>query len=142
VTHVLLPVCLLVRRRDDVAVIGEALLRSVVGQGDGPIAWALERPVSTVRAWIRRFRSVAERVRVLFTVLLVELDPEPEVPEPMGSAAADAVAAVFAARGGVVRRFGAQVSLLSVWGLASAVTCGTLLAPAIKAAGINTNRLW
>lgn len=138
----MLPVSLLLRRCDEVSVIGNALLRSAVGQGYGPIAWALERPLSTVRGWIRRWRSVAERVRVLFTVLLVDLDPEPQVPESMGSSPADAVAMVFAARGGAVRRFGGRVSFLSAWELASAVTLGTLLAPVIKAAGINTNRLW
>jgi hypothetical protein len=82
---VLLPVGVLIRRRDEVGVVGDALLRSAVGQGYRRIAWALELPVSTVRGWIRRLRSQVEQVRVVFTVLGVELAGHPDLPEPAGS---------------------------------------------------------
>jgi hypothetical protein len=53
----------------------------------------------------------------------------------------DAIAAIYAAYSAVVTRFGAVVSLLSVWELASAITGGTLLGSAIRVVGINTSGL-
>ena len=74
-THVLLAVSCLLRRADGVDVIGAALRAKASGAGHRPIAQRLERPVSTVRGWLRAFAGNAEKVRAAFTGLLVELDP-------------------------------------------------------------------
>jgi predicted amidophosphoribosyltransferase len=62
-THVLIPDKLLLRRVDEVDVIGSALLRSSLGDRYNKIATAISRPLSTVRGWIRRFRAKAEMIR-------------------------------------------------------------------------------
>ena len=56
-THVLLPELLLLRRADTAAVIGTALTAKATGRGHRWIAALLDRPVSTVRAWLRRRRQ-------------------------------------------------------------------------------------
>jgi hypothetical protein len=73
-THVLLPSSTLVRRADTVAVIGRALLAKAAGARHRSIAALLDRPVSTVRGWLRRFDARADSLRVLFTALLHALD--------------------------------------------------------------------
>ena len=105
-THVLLPELLLVRRADTAAVIGEALTLKAVGRGHRAIATMLDRPVGTVRAWLRRFASRAEGIRVLFTGLLFVLDPEADGPRPAGSLFADAVEVIGLAAAAAVRMFG------------------------------------
>jgi hypothetical protein len=126
---VLLPVVGLVRRADAVVVIGAALVAAAAGWGHRRIAEGLGCAAGTVRGWLRRFASRAEAVRVAFTALLCALDPDPPVPGPAGGPVADAVAAVLAAAGAVVRRWGAPVFGLSPWELAAAVTGGRLLMP-------------
>jgi predicted deacylase len=95
-----------------------------------------------VRGWLRRFASRAGPLREAFTVLCCELDPDPVPPAQAGSLLADAVAAVLAAAGAVVRRWGRAVVTLSPWELASAVSNGGLLAPGCAVELINTSRLW
>ena len=57
VTHVLLPAAVTPRRADTTAVIGSALLASARGTGYRRIAAQLDRPLSTVRRWIRAVRD-------------------------------------------------------------------------------------
>ncbi|MGH3751453.1 MAG: DUF6431 domain-containing protein [Pseudonocardiaceae bacterium] len=57
VTHVLLPGAVAPRRADTTAVIGAALRASAGGAGYRRIAALLERPVSTVRRWVRAGRD-------------------------------------------------------------------------------------
>ena len=57
VTHVLLPAVVAPRRADTTAVIGSALQASARGTGYRRIAAQLERPLSTVRRWIRAVRD-------------------------------------------------------------------------------------
>ena len=64
VTHVLLPAVVAPRRADTTAVIGSALLASARGTGYRRIAAQLDRPLSTVRRWIRAVRD-AEHVEWL-----------------------------------------------------------------------------
>jgi hypothetical protein len=130
---VLLPVVGLLRRADAVGVIGAAVAAKAAGVGHRRIAGWLGRPAGTVRGWLRRFGWRAEAVRVAFTELLCGLDPDPPVLEPAGSDLADAVAAVLAAAGAVVRRWGEPVLGLSAWELAGAVTGGRLLLPGFSA---------
>lgn len=53
-THVLLPAGLVPRRADTVEAIGTALAARARGDGHRTIAARLDRPVSTVRRWLRR----------------------------------------------------------------------------------------
>ncbi len=129
-THVLLPELLLARRADTAAVIGAALTAKAAGAGHRSIATLLDRPVGTVRAWLRRFAARAEGIRVLFTGLLFLLDPEADGPQPAGSVLADAVEVVGLAAAAAVRMFGPRLA----WGFASAASSGLLLGPVTPAA--------
>ena len=139
VTHVLLAVSCLLRRADAVEVIGAALRAKAAGAGHRPIAARLGRPASTVRGWLRAFARNAETVRSVFTALLVQLDPlhRPAASRPgrcslMRSRRSARVLPRPGAGSGVV-------GAVSPWQLASAVTDGRLLAPALAAVLINTN---
>jgi hypothetical protein len=141
-THVLLAVSCLLRRADAAEVIGAAVTAKAGGVGHRPIAARLGRPASTVRGWLRALARHAERVRVVFTALVAELDPLAGSLPPAGSVFADAVAAVGAAAAAARRRLGAVVGAVSAWQLASAVTGGRLLASAGAADSINTSCPW
>ena len=138
VTHVLVAVSCLLRRADAVEVIGAALTAKAAGQGHRRIAARLDRPVSTVRGWLRAFGRDAEAVRGVFTALLGELDPLAGPIRPAGSVVADAVEAIGAAVAAARRRLGV-VGAVSAWQLCSAVTGGRLLSPAGPAGSINTS---
>jgi hypothetical protein len=137
VTHVLLPVGLLLRRADTVVVIGAALTARAGRTGYRRIAVVLGRPVETVRGWLRRFAGRVEAVRRLFTVLLRAVAADPVMPEPVGSGWADAVAAVGAAAAAMAGRF--AVFTVPPWQWASAVSSGRLLAPGWPTGWINTS---
>jgi hypothetical protein len=127
VTHVLLPARMLCRRADAGAVIGRAAEEKAAGAGHRKIAGGLGRPASTVRGWLRALARNAGRVRELFTSLAASLVTDPPLPAPGGSPLADAVAAVAAAAAAAALVPG--VGAAARWELASAVTCGLLLAP-------------
>jgi hypothetical protein len=139
VTHVLLAVSCLLRRADGVDVIGAALRAKATGSGHRPIAALLERPVSTVRGWLRAFARNAEAVRAMFTVLLVQLDPLTGPLPSHPGVFADAVEAVGACVAAARRRLGV-VGAVSPWQHAAACTNGRLLAPAGPTVLINTSR--
>jgi len=139
VTHVLLAVSCLLRRADGVDVIGSALRAKAAGAGHRPIAGRLERPVSTVRGWLRAFARNAESVRSVFTGLLVQFDPLTGPLPVHPNALADAVEAVGACAVAARRRLGV-VGAVSPWQLAAAVTGGFLLAAAAPSLLINTSR--
>src|SRR5665811_579160 len=78
VTHVLLSVNLAVRRADGAAVIAAAIeAKWVEGVGHRVIASRLDRPVSTVRGWLRAFASSAAAMRRAFTLWLARDAPDP-----------------------------------------------------------------
>jgi len=129
VTHVLLPAWLLSRRCDGTAVIGDMLARAARGQGIRSIAAASGVPLDTVRDRLRRFRSSAGRVREFFTRLAGVLAVDPVPLEPAGSVLGDAVVAVAAAAASAAGRWPALA--VSGWELASVVTMGSLLSPAV-----------
>jgi hypothetical protein len=144
VTHVLLPVLVLVRRADTAAVIVAALAAKASGVGHRRIAVALGRPVETVRGWLRRFAQRVEAVRVVFTGWCRALSPDPVLPGPAGSAWADAIAAVTAATAAVSARFGLSTvhgmpGEVPVWQVMTAVSAGRLLTPGWPSAVINTS---
>lgn len=124
VTHVLLPVGTLVRRRDGVEVIGAALLAWLAGSGHRVIAVLVGVPADTVRGWLRRFAVRAEDVRSHFWRLAHRLDPMLGAIEARGSPLSDALGAVGVAGAAAVRRFGPMRSL---WAFVSGATGGRLL---------------
>jgi hypothetical protein len=121
-------------------VIGRALEAKAAGAGHRRIAGLLGRPESTVRGWLRALARNAGRVRELFTPLAAGLVTDPPLPAPAGSPLADAVAAVAAAA--VAAGMVPGVGVVARWELASAVTCGLLLAPSWPAARGNASWLW
>jgi transposase-like protein len=123
-THVLLPQIALLRRQDEVLVIGAAIVASVVGWGYRRIARRLGVPADTVRGWLRRFRERAELLRVLFTRCAGVLDPELGPVMPAGTGVADAVEAIAIAGRAWALRFGAA----EPWQVASRLSGGLLLA--------------
>jgi hypothetical protein len=124
VTHVLLGERALIRRRDEVAVIGAALLEMVArGRGHRRVAVELGLPVETVRGWRRAFVVGAEAVRAHFTRWAHALDPELGRVTPAGSAGADALEAIAIAARSWVLRFGST----GVWPLTSLLSGGALL---------------
>jgi len=125
-THVLLPVVLLLRRADAVAVIGAALAAKAGGAGHRRIAAVLGRAAETVRGWLRRFGARLETVRGLFTVWLRALAADPVMPGPAGGAWADAVTSIAVAASAAAGRF---MTAVPVWWWAGAVSGGRLLAP-------------
>jgi hypothetical protein len=139
VTHVLLAVSCLLRRADGVEVIGAALRAKATGVGHRRIAARLERPVWTVRGWLRAFARNAETARSVFTALLVVLDPLTGPLPAHSRLLADAVEAVGVCAAAARRRLGA-VGAVSPWRLAAAVTGGRLLAPGLTTVSINTSR--
>ena len=128
-THVLLPASTLVRRADTVVVIGHALLAKAAGAGHRGIAVLSDRPVSTVRGWLRRFGVRAEGLRVLFTGLLHALDASVAAVGVSGSVFADALESLGLAAAAAARLFGPRPA----WQFASAATGGLLLGPALAA---------
>ena len=140
-SHVLLPAFALVRRADVVEVIGQALAAVARGAGARTAAELVGRPVETVRGWVRRFRERAELLRVLFTVLVVEVAPDPVMPAEAGHPVADAVSAIAGAAVATRSRWpdlagsnvgpnvGPNVGEVPVWTFAAAVSHGRLLAP-------------
>ena len=75
-THVLLPAVVAPRRADTTAVIGSAPQASASGTGYRRIAAQLQRPLSTVRRWIRAGRDPAhvEWLRAQAVACLAQVD--------------------------------------------------------------------
>ena len=122
-THVLLTEDSLVRRRDEVVVIGAALVMKAAGHGHRRAAELLGLPAATVRGWFRRFASSAELIRVWFTGLAHGLDPLLGPIPSTGSRMGDAVEAIaVAARAGSLR-----LGLSQPWWFASRASRGRLL---------------
>lgn len=129
-THVLLPDGLLVRRVDTAEVIGAALSAAARGAGHRRVAERVGRPSSTVRDWLRRFRSVVVRVAAHFAMWADRLDPMLGPVVPAGSPIADALEAIGVAARAASLRLGSR----PVWSWVSVLTVGRLLS--------NTNSPW
>ncbi len=123
-THVLLPDVALLRRQDEVAVIGAALEARVAGVGYRRIASGLGVHADTVRGWLRRFVERAGLLRAHFTRCAVALDPELGVVLPAGSGIGDALEAIAVAVRAWVLRSGPG----DPWRVASRLSGGGLLA--------------
>lgn len=123
-THVLLPDVCLMRRQDEVSVIGAAITASVAGVGYRRIARGLGVPADTVRGWLRRFAERAELLRSHFTRCAVALDPELGPVMPAGSGIADGLEVIAVAARSWVLRFGPA----DPWPVVSRLSGGGLLA--------------
>lgn len=132
-THVLLPVSLLLRRAYSAEVIWVALEAKVGGGGHRLIAARLGVPASTVRGWLRVIGRRAEEVRDWFLAVAVAVGVDVAIPAATGTGVGDVLAAVGAARSAIVARFGAGPELGAV---KAAVACsgGRLMAPGWPAA--------
>ena len=122
-THVLLADLALLRRRDEVVVIGAAIAARVAGVGHRRIAEWLGVPKDTVRGWLRRFAARAEQVRAHFVRWAFVLDPELGPILPAGDGLGDALEAIAVAARAWVLRFGSG----EAWWIASALSGGVLL---------------
>ena len=123
-THVLLPEVALLRRQDEVSVIGAAIEAMVAGQAYRRIASGLAVHADTVRGWLRRFADRAGLLRAHFTRCAVGLDPELGPVLPAGSGVADALEAIAVATRAWVLRFGPG----DPWQVACRLSGGMLLA--------------
>ena len=123
-THVLLPDVCLLRRQDEVSVIGAAIAASVAGEAYRRIAGRLGVHADTVRGWLRRFGERAEVIRSYLTRCAVVLDPELGPVLPAGGGVADAVEVIAVAARAWVLRFGPA----DPWQVASRLSGGELLA--------------
>lgn len=123
VTHVLISTDTLLRRRDEVGVIGAALVAKAAGVGHRVVAVLAGVPVSTARGWLRRFAANAEQVRVWFTVLAHDLDP---MLAPIG-ATASVVGDALEAVGVAARAASLRLGPVEAWLFASAASRGRLL---------------
>jgi hypothetical protein len=123
VTSVLLPDICLLRRVDEVAVIGRALLEKAAGAGHRTIAIRLGRPKETVRGWLRRFSTRVTLLREHFRHWAFALDPRLESVTPQDSLFADALETIGLATRAASLLFGPR----PVWSWVSAMTGGVLL---------------
>jgi hypothetical protein len=120
---VLLPDIALLRRRDEVSVIGAAIEARMRGEGHRVIAERLGVPADTVRGWLRRFACDREAIRAHFTRWAFALDPQIGPVLPAGDGFVDALEAVAVAARAWVLRFGSR----PVWPLVSVLSAGVLL---------------
>ena len=133
VTHVLLPAAATARRADTTAVIGSALLASARGIGYRRIAAQLDRPLSTVRRWIRAVRDPAHlkwlRTQGMGWLALVDLDVINTL-APQATRLGDALTALAAAALTLRARV---VPHVSPWTLIGQITHGRLVGPPVPA---------
>ena len=131
VTHVLLPVTLLLRRAYSGAVIWAAVRAKAVGAGHRRIAAGLGVPACTVRGWLRVMGVRAEVVRHWFVAIAVTAGVDVSIPRATGSGCGDVIAAIGAAREAITARFG-PASVLGVVTAAQVAVAGSggrLLSP-------------
>jgi hypothetical protein len=146
VTHVLLPVTVLLRRADGIRIIWAALLARATGRGHRPISTLLGVPESTVRGWTRRTAGRLEAVRLHFLQIALSAGVDVSVPKASGSAWRDLLTAVGLATVAVTGRFGTTgvIGPVTPWQLAASASGGRLLSPGWPAvrvlAGSNTSR--
>ena len=131
VTHVLLPVTVLLRRADAAAVIWAGLLARAAGRGHRTIGMLLGIPASTVRGWLRRMASRLESVRVHYLLVARRAGVDLAVPKALGTPWQDLVAAVAAATEAVTGRFGPAgvIGPVTAWQFAVASSGARLLSP-------------
>lgn len=138
VTHVLLPVTVLLRRAYAADVIGAALLARAAGRGHRLVALALKVPAATVRGWLRVIAGRLGTTRVQLLQVAHRAGVDVAVPEALGCPWRDLLAALGAATAAVTGRFGPVGVLgpVTAWQVAAACSAGRLLAPGWPAVGL------
>jgi hypothetical protein len=106
VTHVLLPVTLLLRRAYLAEMMWSALVARAAGAGHRVIAARFGIPACTVRGWLRVIGARAGVVRDWFLAIAVAAGVDVSIPKASGSGCGDVLAAVEAAREAIATRFG------------------------------------
>jgi hypothetical protein len=136
VTHVLLPVTVLLRRAYTAERIWAALTDRASGWGHRRIAAGLAVPAATVRGWLHRAAGRLEAIRSWFVRVAVTAGVDVTIPDGCGCGWRDALAAVDAAAAAVRFRFGPVGLLGAVTPVRVAVvgSGGRLLAPGWPAA--------
>jgi hypothetical protein len=131
VTHVLLPVTVLVRRAYAAERIWTALTARAEGVGHRQIGAGLGVPAATVRGWLRRAAERLEAMRSWFLGLAVTAGVDVRIPDATGCGWRDALAAVATATTAIRFRFGSHGLLGAVTPdrVAVAASGGRLLAP-------------
>lgn len=131
VTHVLLPVTVLLRRAYSADVIGAAVSARAGGARHRPAGRRSGVPSSTVRGWLRRLATRLEPARVFLLQVAVRAGVDVAVPTALGCPWRDLLAALGAATAAVTNRFGSVGVLgeVTAWQVAVACSTGRLLAP-------------
>jgi hypothetical protein len=106
VTHVLLPVTLLLRRAYVADLIWAAVVVKAAGGGHRLIGARLGIPASTIRGWLRVITGRAQVVRHWFVAVAVTAGVDVSVPRATGSGCGDVIAAVGLATAALAARFG------------------------------------
>jgi hypothetical protein len=106
VTHVLLPVTVLLRRSYAAERIWMSLIARAAGVGHRRIAARFNIPVVTVRGWLRRAAQRLELIRAWFIGVTVRTGIDVVIPDGQGCLWGDVVAAVDAAAAAIGQRFG------------------------------------
>jgi hypothetical protein len=130
-THVLLPVTVLLRRAYAAEVIGAAVSGRAGGGGHRRIAGRLAVPATTVRGWLRVMATRLEPVRLLFLQVAHRAAVDLRVPEALDCPWRDLLAALGAVTAAVTGRFGpvGVLGAVTAWQVAVACSAGRLLAP-------------
>jgi hypothetical protein len=145
VTHVLLPVTLLLRRAYVADVVWAALVAKAAGGGHRVIARRSGVPSGTVRGWLRVIERRAGVVRDWFVSIAVTAGVDVSIPKASGSGCGDVIAAVGAATEAVASRFGegSVIGAVTAAQIAVAGSGARLLSPGWPAAAetgrCNTN---
>ena len=136
-THVLLPVTVLLRRGYAAEVVGAALSGGPVVRGTAGSRARLSVPAGTVRGWLRRVAGRLEPARQRFLQVAHRAAVDLRVPESLGCPWRDLLAALGAAAVAVTGRFGPVGVLgpVTAWQVAVACSGGRLLAPGWPAGG-------
>jgi hypothetical protein len=131
VTHVLLPVTVLLRRAYAADVIGAAVTARAAGAGHRPVGARLRVPAATVRGWLRRLAGRLEPARVFLLQVAQRAGVDVRVPAGLGCPWRDLLAALGAASTAMRGRFGlvGVLGLVTAWQVAAACSAGRLLAP-------------
>ena len=131
ITHVLLPVTVLLRRAYAADVIGAAVTARAGGAGHRRAGQRLRVPAATVRGWLRRLAARLEPARVFLVQVAVRAGVDVAVPTALGCPWQDLLAALGAATAALSGRFGPVGVLgpVTAWQVAVACSAGRLLAP-------------
>ena len=131
ITHVLLPVTVLLRRAYAADVIGAAVTARAGGAGHRRAGRRLRVPAATVRGWLRRLAARLEPARVFLVQVAVRAGVDVAVPTALGCPWQDLLAALGAATAALSGRFGPVGVLgpVTAWQVAVACSAGRLLAP-------------